>query len=32
MPLLNEPARPTWNDGVAAGERAPSSWTKFIRT
>jgi 5-methylcytosine-specific restriction endonuclease McrA len=32
MPLLTEPQRPTWNDGVAAGERAPESWGRFIRT
>jgi 5-methylcytosine-specific restriction endonuclease McrA len=31
MPLLNEPVRPNWNDGVGVGERAPASWSRFVR-
>ena len=31
MPLMTEPAKPTWNDGVGLGERVPESWAKFVR-
>ena len=31
MPLKNEPAKPTWNDGVGLGERVPASWSRFVR-
>lgn len=31
MPLLTEPAKPTWNDGVGMGERVPDSWARFVK-
>lgn len=31
MPLIALPDKPTWNDGVDAGEQAPASWSAFIK-
>ncbi|MHC4840828.1 MAG: HNH endonuclease [Planctomycetota bacterium] len=31
MPLISEPGKPNWNDGVGAGEQAPKSWSAFIK-
>ncbi|MCC7508516.1 MAG: HNH endonuclease [Planctomycetes bacterium] len=32
MPLRTEPGKPNWNDGVGFGERAPSSWDRFVKS
>lgn len=32
MPLSTDPGKPNWNDGVGFGERAPSSWNRFVKS
>ena len=31
MRLLRQPFKPGWSDGVGAGERAPASWSRFVK-
>jgi 5-methylcytosine-specific restriction endonuclease McrA len=32
MPLLSQPGKPNWEDGVGLGERAPDSWSRFVKS